>query len=72
MVRNCWLKTNIIKKEYPLLLNWWKCSNVTALEKNDIPLENIAKLYEYLCLFKIFDAINSVLNITPLKHDILI
>lgn len=54
---------------YPLLLNWWKCSNVTALEKNDIPLENIAKLYEYLCLFKIFDAINSVLNITPLKHD---
>lgn len=65
----CFKNNFFYQKIYPLLLNWWKCSNVTALEKNDIPLENIAKLYEYLCLFKIFDAINSVLNITPLKHD---
>ena len=65
----CFKNNFFYQKIYPLLLNWWKCSNVTALEKNDIPLENIAKLYEFLCLFKIFDAINSVLNITPLKHD---
>lgn len=63
----CFKNNSFYKKIYPRLLNWWNCTTSSNIKENYLPLENIAKLYEYLCLFKIFDAISNILNIDTKK-----
>lgn len=57
-------KDKNLRNLYPVLVRWWKIINEDQ-EKYDnyIPLENTDQLYEYFCLFKIFDSINAILAI---------
>ena len=54
---------------YPLLLQWWFLYHNIDEVFSYLPLDNIARLYEYVCLFQIFDAINQIYSIVPTQEE---